>query len=204
MIFKQILKKLAAFFLILISPNIFAQNYINLVHSGVSDYVPIFIAKKENLFEKNNIFINLKHLPSSTSYAPGLISNSFQIATLNPPAFLQAIDAGIDLVAISTGGIVMERDAKYLGLIAKDGSNINSAKDLVGKKIGINAVNGIFQVMVREWLKANQVNPKDVIFIEGPLHQLGDILKAGNVDAVATIDPFMGRIMKDGGYKVLS
>lgn len=98
----------------------------------------------------------------------------------------------------------MEKNANYLGLIAKEGSNINSAQDLVGKKIGINAVNGIFQVMVREWLKANKVDPKDVIFIEGPLHQLGDILKAGNVDAVATIDPFMGRVMKDGGYKVLT
>src|SRR5690606_32629585 len=103
------IKKLIALAFFIATPISFAQNYINLVHSGVSDYVPIFIAKKENIFEKNNIHVNLKHLPSSTTYAPGLISNSFQIATLNPPAFLQAINAGIDLVAISTGGIVMEK-----------------------------------------------------------------------------------------------
>ena len=58
--------------------------------------------------------------------------------------------------------------------------------------------------MFREWLKTNGVDPKQVQFLETPFPQMNEIMKAGNVDAVVSTEPFQSRIIKAGTGSVLS
>jgi NitT/TauT family transport system substrate-binding protein len=60
-------------------------------------------------------------------------------------------------------------------------------------------------VLFRNWLIDNGVDYKKVTFVEVGFPQMADVLKGGNVDAVVTGEPVMGRIVQAGiGKKVSS
>ena len=60
-------------------------------------------------------------------------------------------------------------------------------------------------MLFRNWLIDNGVDYKKVTFVEVGFPQMADVLKGGNVDAVVTGEPVMGRIVSAGiGKKVTS
>ncbi len=57
--------------------------------------------------------------------------------------------------------------------------------------------------MVQRWLAENGVDSSKVSFAEVPFPQGPDLLKAGQVDAVVSVDPFFKRMIESGiGYVV--
>lgn len=181
-----------------------AAEKIIIAHNGVIDYAPVFLAHKSGKFKKSGLDVDVRMIPASGSYGAGLISNSIQIAALTPPAFLQAVDSGLDLVAISSGGIVVDPSALYLGIVVRGDADVNSARQLEGKKVAINALGSILHVMGNRWLKVNGADPAKVTFVEAPMPQLGDLLRASTVDAIITIDPFMTRVLQGGNAKLMA
>jgi NitT/TauT family transport system substrate-binding protein len=58
-------------------------------------------------------------------------------------------------------------------------------------------------IVLRKWLEDNGANLGSIHFAETPFPQMPDLLKGGQIDAVAAIDPFRSRIVDAGvGYKV--
>jgi NitT/TauT family transport system substrate-binding protein len=120
-----------------------------------------------------------------------------QIGGTTPPVLLQAVDSGLDLVAVASGA-VYDNTKGYIQIVARSGSGsgIHSAADLAGRKFAVPGLGGTLHVLVRRWLAEKGVDPKRVTFIEVPLPQMADVLKGGSVDAVVTGEPFVGRIVQ--------
>ena len=78
--------------------------------------------------------------------------------------FLQAIDGGLDQVALAATNVFPERTNS--GVIVRAGSNINSAQDLIGKRVGVPGINGLLDVVLRRWLTARGVDTRRVTFVE--------------------------------------
>jgi NitT/TauT family transport system substrate-binding protein len=107
---------------------------------------------------------------------------------------LQAVNGGLDIVAVAGFSETIKTDTNF-GIVVRPESNIKTPADFVGKKVGVPGLNAFLHVMFREWLTMKGVDWKKVEFVETVFPQMEGILKAGSVDAVVAIQPFMARIV---------
>jgi NitT/TauT family transport system substrate-binding protein len=115
---------------------------------------------------------------------------------------LQANDSGLDLIVVAGGAIASKTDKNY-GVVAKAGAAVDKPEDFAGKRIGVPGIDSFFHVLFREWLTTQGVDYRKVNFVESTLPQLADVMKAGNVSAIVTTEPFLSRAVNAGiGAKV--
>lgn len=168
--------------------------------SAVSDFATVFIAADEGFFAKRGLEVEPRFIPINPTIVPAIQSGSLQLGGPTPTGYLQAVASGLDHVVLGGGG-VLSKSYTEVALVAKTGVEIRSAKDCIGKKIGMPGLGGLLDVTFRQWLKMNNVASHQVNFIEAPFPQHADMIRGGSIDAVVTAGPFMARILQSGvGY----
>ena len=172
-----------------------AQTKIVIGYTAVPDFAAAFIAKERGFFAKRRLDVELQLITLTSNVPAAVLSGSVQIGGTTPPVLLQAVDGGLDLVALASGS-TYDNSKNYIGIVTRPGANIRTPQDLVGRKFGVPGLGGTLHVLVRRWLAEKGVDPKRVTFIEVPLPQMADVLKGGSVDAVVTGEPFVGRIVQ--------
>jgi NitT/TauT family transport system substrate-binding protein len=177
-----------------------AQTKVKFGFTGLSDIVPVFAAKEEGFFARHGIDAELQLLNNGAVITAGLAGGSIDVGTLAPPVFLQAVDGGIELVAL-TGLGILTHDMKAAGVVARTGSDIRKAEDFIGKRVAVSGIGSISQVLFREWLAQHKVSAQKVNFVEVSYANMPDVLKSGNIDAVIIPEPQLSRIVNAGtGY----
>jgi NitT/TauT family transport system substrate-binding protein len=180
-----------------------ALDKIVVGYTAVGGNVPVYIAKDEGFFAKRGLDVDLLLVSGGSVLVPSLMANSIQIGTLPTPTLIQAVDGGIDLVAI-TNMSTFVRGMKDSGIVVRKGANIKSPADLKGKRIGTSTIGGVSDIMFDKWLTLKGLSPKDMTVVEIAYGQMPDVMKAGNVDAVLIPDPFKAAILAAGTGEVLS
>lgn len=169
-------------------------------YTAVTDFASVFVAAEEGYFKKRNLDVELKFIPLNSTIPAALQSDSLTIGGPTPSVFLQAVDGGLDLVVVAGGGVTT-KTSTGVGLVARAGSGIRTARDCIGKKVGVPGLGAFLHVTFRSWLKQNGVDYRKINFVEVPFPQHADLLRGGSVDAVVTSDPFLSRITEsNAGY----
>ena len=171
--------------------------------TAVTDFATVFVAREEGYFDKRGLDVEPKFVPINSTIPAALQSDSLQMGGPTPSVFLQSVDGGLDHVVVAGGGVTAKTMTGF-GLVARTGSNIKTAADCVGKKIGVPGLGAFLHVSFRAWLKQSGVDYGKVSFIEAAFPQHGDLLRGGSLDAVVTADPFMSRITDSGAGYVAS
>jgi NitT/TauT family transport system substrate-binding protein len=175
---------------------------ITVGYTGVADYVPLFVANEEGIFKRNGLDVKLQLMSNSAVIPPALLAGSLQMAGIPLPVFLQAVAGGLDLRLFAGVGFT-PKETRNGSVMARSGSSIHAAADFAGKKIGISGRGSFFHILLVKWLEDRGSDPRKVELVEIPFLQMGDLLKAGQVDAVALGEPFVSRIKASGiGYEV--
>lgn len=189
--------------LLLEAPLAFAQTKVAIGYTPNAEVATAYVAKEAGFFAKHGLDVELIPVAVNSTLPAAMLAGSLQIGTTAPTVFLQAVDGGLDLAAVS-GVSVTSRSATGAAIAAGSATKIHGAKDLVGRKIGVPGINAVLHVMARRWLMTQGVDPNQVTFIEASFPNHSDVLKQGTVDAVVTVDPFLGRIIAAGvGYSVI-
>ena len=179
-----------------------AQTKVAIGYTSLSDVGSNFVAKDQNFFAKHDLDVELKALRGGSVIVPGLVVGEIQIGTLAPPVFLQAVDGGIELAAL-TGLSVLTRGMKSAAVVARTGVEIKSPQDLVGKRTGVSGIGSISEVLYREWLREQGVDSKKITFVEVPFPSMRDLLRSGRVDVIIIPDPLLSQVVSAGiGYVV--
>jgi NitT/TauT family transport system substrate-binding protein len=161
------------------------------------DFLPAFVARDEGIFAKHGLEVTLQIVPTPSVVPPMLVSDSVQIAYATPPNILLANEGGLDLVAIAGGARLVKSNAK-ISFVTRQGVTIEKADDLKGRRAGVPGCNSIIDMFLRKWLITHNVPVSQVNFVETPMLQMGDLLKAGQIDAATPIEPIRGRIIASG------
>ncbi|HSV53110.1 MAG TPA: ABC transporter substrate-binding protein [Burkholderiaceae bacterium] len=199
---RRALALLAAAALTLPPTAVWADTALVVSVSPAPEFVPVFIAKDEAFFKKRGLDVTSQITPSGAVAAQGIQADSIQIGAISVTTLLQGNDSGLDLVVVAGGAIASRTDKNY-GIVAKAGSGIEKPEDLAGKRIAVPGLNNFFHVLARQWLTNKGVDYRKVTFVEGAFPQLADIMKAGNVSAIITTEPFLSRTVGSGvGEKV--
>jgi NitT/TauT family transport system substrate-binding protein len=163
-------------------------------YSNVSGFAGLFIAKDQGMFARHGILVDPVLIALNSTMPAALVGGSLQIAGPTPPVFVQAVEGGLDLVVIA-GCSVNDTTQPGQGVIARPGVIIKTAKDFEGKRVGVPGLGSYMHVMFRRWLTDKGADDKKVNFVEIPFAQGGDVLRAGNVDAIISTDPYYSRVL---------
>jgi NitT/TauT family transport system substrate-binding protein len=173
-----------------------AAEKLTLLYAPTTGLMPSYIAKDHGIFEKHGLDVDLVLLTNQGAVISALVGGSAQIVTPSALAVIQASDQGIDVVFIASSS--MSPSKSRSGIFVKNGSGIHTAKDLIGKKIGVPSLNTLIHVIARRWLEVNGVDYNKVNFAEIGFQQMYDALNAGIVDGVSAIDPYYGKLLQIG------
>jgi NitT/TauT family transport system substrate-binding protein len=177
---------------------------LKIACTATSDCASAMVARDKGIFAKNGLDADVTLIGINTNIPPAIVSDSIQIGGPTASVFLQAVDGGLDLVAIEGASIMDPSNADTVAAMARTGVTIKQPKDFVGKKVGAPGIGAFLHVLFRKWLIDKGVDPKSVNFVEVTFPTMNDALKSGAIDAVVTAGPFITRIKKAGNGEVVA
>jgi NitT/TauT family transport system substrate-binding protein len=173
---------------------------IRAAYVPVATWLPAWVALDKGIFAKHGLAVTLTQI-QNLSLLPGTVGRQFEFAASTPTDLIKAVASGLDVVASAGEAIELKSNPTTHVIVRKD-SGIGSAGDLKGKAIAAPTIGAVIHVATLYWLKKNGVDPASIRAVEVPFPNMGDQLKAGNVDAVEALEPFAGALLAAGNVSL--
>ena len=119
-------------------------------------------------------------------------------------SILNAVAAGAQLKAVAAYLATSEKDA--VGAWVLDASPVRSARDLIGKKVGVNTLGALWDASAEEYLKRGGLNEqerKQVTLIVLPAANIEQALRQGQIDVAVLSAGFQVQAEQRGGLRKL-
>jgi ABC-type nitrate/sulfonate/bicarbonate transport system substrate-binding protein len=166
--------------------------------SPAATFAPGWIAKREGIFAKYNLDVELVLMQGASVYMPALANGNIQVLYGGGTAVSRAIATrDFDVIVIAT-------ETRYVPLRMMVNASIRNPADLKGKKIGAGLA-GLDEYATLLYLeKLGFVAGKDVqmVYLAGGIPSRAAAMKQGLIDAVAVNPPNEYELEK-AGYREL-
>lgn len=172
----------------------------------IIDVAPIYLGEKKGFFSDRGIDLKLSSGQGGAAIVPGVVSGQMQFGFSNISSLLSAHVKGLPIKAVAAGLYAIgagERERDYGGLVAVGDSGVQGPGDLVGRTVGVNALSGIAEVVVRESVRKAGADPDAVKFVEIPFPDMPGALTSKRVDAAWVLEPFL-TIVQNQGHRVIA
>jgi len=169
---------------------------VRVAYVPVATVLPALVAKDAGVFDKNGLDVTLTPIENVTTI-PGTLGRQFEIGASTSPDAIKAVGQGLDVAAV-TGGTVDTEDNSVGEVVVPADSPIRGVADLRGKRVGTPSVGAAMHVSLLNWLAQEQVPLASLKAVEMPFPTMPDQLKAGRVDAVEAVQPFLGLLLQAG------
>ncbi|HEX4195061.1 MAG TPA: ABC transporter substrate-binding protein, partial [Stellaceae bacterium] len=128
-----------------------AATKLTFMHNASASFAAMFVAKDQGILEKHGLDVEFTPAQSGAVMPPALMSGSIQLAAPTATVLVQAHAQGIDLVAVAnTAAYPSAADGQIVG---RTGSGLKETRDLMGHKVGLPSLGGIFEVLLRDWVR---------------------------------------------------
>jgi NitT/TauT family transport system substrate-binding protein len=132
---------------------------LKIACTATSDCASAMVARDRGIFAKHGLDADVTLIGINTNIPPAIASDSIQIGGPTSPVFLQAVDGGLDLVAVAGASVMDPEESKTIAAVARSGVVIKEPKDFVGKKVGAPGIGAFLHVLFRKWLIEKGVDP---------------------------------------------
>lgn len=182
-----------------------ALQTVNVVGVPVVDMAALYVGEEQGFFAEEGLELNIEFGQGTAAMIPALLNGQYDIQYGGSVNLLQATDADIPVVAIAPGGRTTGVQGEdHGGLLVLDDSPIQTASDLEGRTVAVNALRGLHEVSLWASIRAAGGDPTQVSFIEMALPDMGAALESGQIDAASTSEPFLGVLQGEGARLVTS
>ena len=162
--------------------------------SAAATFSPGWIAKREGLFARHNLDVEMVLMQGPSTYMPALASGNIQVMYGGGTAISRAIGTGgFDLVMVAT-------ETRYVPMRLMVVPAIRSAADLRGKRLGVGRA-GLDEYAALLYLdRVGLVAGKDVqiVYMAGGIPNRATAMKQGLVDGVVVNPPNEYELEKAG------
>ncbi len=176
-----------------------APGEVIISHASMStSAIPLWVTQRQNFFAKYGVKSKLVWVRGNPAQIATLVSGDTQIAYGGAPTAISATLGGRDLKLIAS---LSSRES--LDLVARP--NIKSAKDLAGKRFGVQSVGGGVWKTATVWLEHFAMDEKRdniQMIVIGDVTVLAQSLESGLID-VTVVPPFLSRRLAEKGFTVL-
>ncbi|WP_069812422.1 ABC transporter substrate-binding protein [Streptomyces sp. TP-A0874] len=157
----------------------------------VIDVAALYLGQQQGVFSDNGLKLDIKTAQGGAALVPPVVSGQYQFAFSNVVSVLSARSKGLPLKIIAAGSSSTGTDGKDVTMIrVRKDSPIRTAADLEGKRVSVNTLNNLLQMLGEVAVTAARGNPDKVKFVELPFPDAVTALKKGEIDAMVTAEPF--------------
>ncbi|GAA0585510.1 hypothetical protein GCM10010172_83360 [Paractinoplanes ferrugineus] len=172
---------------------------------AILDVAPIYLGKARGFFRERGIDLRLTAEQGGGPIVQGVLAGKYQFGFSNVTSLMAARADGAPLKAVASGVASTGRSGRdFSAVVVPDGSPIRTAKDLVGKRIGVNILKNIGDTTVRQSVRRAGGDASGLVFEAIPFPQMAGALRAGRVDAAWVVEPQLSEILTAGGNVVAS
>ncbi|WP_280790888.1 ABC transporter substrate-binding protein [Microbacterium sp. dk485] len=153
-------------------------------------------------FEEHGLDVEYQASQSGAAIMPAVAAGQTEFGVSGPPTVLLAAAQGIDVVAVTGINSSPTEGPDAAAVVVRADSDIQSSADLPGHSVAVTTLNGSGALNIRDSVKKAGGDAEDVSFVEIGLPDMGAQLEAGTVDAVWTLEPFLGLLVEQGNRVV--
>ena len=164
------------------------KSTINVAAQPFVDAVPLYIAQQKGYFKQACLTVKITQMPSATTILPKVHTGSIDIGEGNYASIIEAQIGKTGDYKFVAGA--SEGRPNSVEVMALPSANINSAKDLAGKKVGINTLDDVLYCAFAAVLQANNVDLKGVTMVKVKHADIPQAIGNGTVQAGLEVEPY--------------
>jgi NitT/TauT family transport system substrate-binding protein len=169
----------------------------------VVDVAVLYLGQEQGFFEERGITLNFNTGQGGAALVPSVVNGEYQFAFSNVVSIMQARDQGLPLTILAPSAASTGDPEFGINNIVVVDPAIQDAGDLVGKRVAVNTLNNLSEILARVSVEAAGGDPDQVTFTELPFADSVTALSAGEVDAFVCAEPFCS-IAADAGARVIA
>lgn len=168
-------------------------------YPNITWYDPVYIADEKGWFEEEGIKIEWVGEIPSGQLVPSVSLRQIDFANRHTPLELTAIAGGAKIKLVAAGAMTTE-ERPHMKYLVLENNSINTVRDFVGKKIGINSFGACSEYVLKEYLKRNNVK-NGVEFVVMPDTNMEQSLRQGQIDVGVLHSPYYEKALISGGIR---
>jgi NitT/TauT family transport system substrate-binding protein len=163
--------------------------------TGLTTDAPLYIAQKMGWFKEAGLDVEINTAGGAASVIPSLVNGERQVGAGNLISTIKATEQGIEMQAIAVQNLaaqsVDDTDHVTSAILVPKDSPIQSAADLGGATVAVNALSSLGDLTIRATAEKAGVDPSSLKFMELPFPDMIGAAAANRVDAVWEVEPFV-------------
>jgi NitT/TauT family transport system substrate-binding protein len=164
---------------------------------------PLLYAAQAGLFKKAGLNVEIVKLANGSAVAAAVAGGSLELGKGSALTAIQAHAKGLPFTV--TTNLANYSDATPdTAMIVRRDAPMKTAKDLIGKTIGVNGLQDFNTLTVYAWLDQNGVDPSQVKFLEIPYSAAMAAMEQGRIDATMALEPMYSSALASGKFRVLA
>ncbi|GAA4087565.1 ABC transporter substrate-binding protein [Actinomadura miaoliensis] len=143
-------------------------------------------------FRAEGLDVRMQTSAGGAAAIPALVNGGLDVAGSNVVSAVIAMNRGLPVRMVGSGTSTStdpERD--FSGLVVPAGSPIRSAADLVGKKVAVNTLRNINDIVIDASMRKAGAAAPNARYVEMGFPDMAPALERGDVDAAMLIEPFL-------------
>ncbi|WP_320783826.1 ABC transporter substrate-binding protein [Streptomyces sp. CRN 30] len=170
----------------------------------IVDVAPLYLGEKMGFFGDHGIDVETVAAQGGAAIVPSVVSGQFQFGFSNTTSLMIAQTKGVPVKSVANGAASNgQPGGDVTGVVVGKDSPLESAKELEGQKVAVNALKNIGDTTVRESVRLAGGDPSKVKFVEIPFDQMPAALADGRVDAAWMGEPSQ-TLAKAQGARVIA
>jgi NitT/TauT family transport system substrate-binding protein len=166
----------------------------------VVECAPLYLGIQTGIFKKHGLDITTQQFAGGSALMPAVISGQVPIGFSNVISLLAARERGVPLISVAGAGTSTGDKVKDInGIIVRENADLSSARDLVDRKVAINAWNNLGDTTIRVAVKKNGGDHWRVQFVRIPFPEMPAKLTSGSIDAAWMAEPVRSSMLSAGG-----
>ena len=118
----------AASLALVATPSLAEPFKLKIACTATSDCASAMVARDQGIFAKHGLDADVTLIGINTNIPPAIASDSIQIGGPTSPVFLQAVDGGLDLVAVAGASVMDPESSKTIAAVARTGVSSRSPR----------------------------------------------------------------------------
>jgi len=172
----------------------------------VVEVAPIYVGVDQGFFEDEGLAVELADVQGSPEVVEAVAAGDFAFGFADAATLLESEERDDEsLQVVAAGAATTGQDGADFGaVVVAKGSDIRSAKDLAGERVGVDRLNSITTVTINESVRQAGGDPSTIEYVELPLGDIGGAVASGDVDAGQVVEPLLTIAQDQGDVQVVS
>ncbi|MDN4473211.1 ABC transporter substrate-binding protein [Demequina zhanjiangensis] len=156
----------------------------------ILDVAPVYLGVEQGFFEEEGLNLTLELAQGGAFIIPSVSQGDYEFGFSNVTSLILGTANGVGLEAVGPGASTNGTEEDMAAVLTQPDSGIATAKDLEGKKVGVNALANVNTATINQMVRDDGGDPSTITYVELPFPDIVPAIVSGDIDAGQVVEPF--------------